>query len=142
MEVSWEDIDEPGAYVEKGTDDVYHIPREALVRGASPIIIKESRGASRLVQISKNPFVIDLVARHRCAQCNIDPNFSGSSAGRRGRGTLRGRPHLGAAPALFAAIRTKERRKLAERSSLPHGPLCAHIRMVRRGPACYARSRR
>jgi hypothetical protein len=75
MEVTWEDINEPGAYVEKGSGDLYRIPQEALVRGASPIIMKESRGASRLVQISKNPFVTDLEARHRCAQYNIDPNF-------------------------------------------------------------------
>jgi hypothetical protein len=37
--------------------------------------MKESRGASRLVQISKNPFVTDLEARHRCAQYNLEPNF-------------------------------------------------------------------
>ncbi|HEV8678812.1 MAG TPA: hypothetical protein VGQ90_05505 [Stellaceae bacterium] len=75
MEVGWEDISEPGAYVEKGSGDLYRIPQEALIRGASPIIMKESRGASRLVQISKNPFVTDLEARHRCAQYNLEPNF-------------------------------------------------------------------
>ncbi len=75
MEVTWEDINEPGAYVEKGTGDLFRIPQEALVRGGSPLIMKESRGASRLVQISKNPFVTDLEARHRCAQYNVDPNF-------------------------------------------------------------------
>jgi hypothetical protein len=75
LELSWEDVNEPGAYVEKGSGDLYRIPQEALVRGASPIIMKESRGASRLVQISRNPFVTDLEARHRCAQYNIEPNF-------------------------------------------------------------------
>jgi hypothetical protein len=75
MEVGWEDINEPGAYVEKGSGDLFRIPQEALVRGGSPLIMKESRGASRLVQISKNPFVTDFEARHRCAQYNIEPNF-------------------------------------------------------------------
>lgn len=75
MELSWEDISEPGAYVEKGTGDLYRIPQEALIKGASPIIMKESHGASRLVQISKDPFVTSLEAKHRCAQFNVSPNF-------------------------------------------------------------------
>jgi hypothetical protein len=75
LEVSWEDVNEPGAYVEKGSGDLYRIPQEALIKGASPIIMKESHGASRLVQISRDPFVTALEARHRCAQHNISPNF-------------------------------------------------------------------
>ncbi len=74
-EVSWEELSEPGAYVERGTGDLYRIPKEALVPGTSPIIHKESVGASRLVQVSKNPFVTTLEARLRCAQHNIEPNF-------------------------------------------------------------------
>ncbi len=74
-EVTWEELSEPGAYVERGTGDLYRIPKEALVPGSSPIIHKESVGASRLVQISKNPFVTTLEARLRCAQHNIEPNF-------------------------------------------------------------------
>jgi len=74
-ELAWEEINEPGAYVERGTGDLYRIPKEALVQGSSPIIHKESAGASRLVQVSKNPFVTTLEARLRCAQHNIEPNF-------------------------------------------------------------------
>lgn len=74
-EISWESVEEPGAYVEKGTGDLYRIPKEALIRGASPIIVKESNGASRLVQVSKDPFVTTLEARLKCAQLNIQPNF-------------------------------------------------------------------
>ena len=74
-EVTWETITEPGAYVEKGTGDLYRIPKEALVHGASPMVIKESRGASRLVQISQDPFVTTFEARLRSAQHNIQPNF-------------------------------------------------------------------
>jgi len=74
-EVSWEELNEPGAYVERGSGDLYRVPQEALIPGSSPIIHKESQGASRLVKVSSNPFVTSLEARLRCAQHNIDPNF-------------------------------------------------------------------
>jgi hypothetical protein len=44
---------EPGADVEIGTGDLYRVPKEALIPGASPIIKKQSTGASRLVQVAK-----------------------------------------------------------------------------------------
>ena len=74
-EVTWDSVNEPGAYVERGSGDLYRIPKEALIPGSSPIIHKEGVGASRLVQISTNPFVTTLEARLRCAQHNIEPNF-------------------------------------------------------------------
>jgi hypothetical protein len=74
-EVSWDELNEPGAYVERGTGDLYRVPKEALIPGGSPIIHKESSGASRLVQVSRNPFVTTLEARLSCAQHNIEPNF-------------------------------------------------------------------
>lgn len=73
--VSWEDLSEPGAYVETGTGDLYRVPQEALLKGASPLIRKESLGASTLVQVSKNPYVITMEARMVCAEHNIAPNF-------------------------------------------------------------------
>ncbi len=74
-ETNWEDVHEPGAYVEEGTGDLYRIPKEALITGASPVVVKESRGASRLMKVSSDPFVTTLEARLRCAQHNIQPNF-------------------------------------------------------------------
>jgi hypothetical protein len=74
-EVSWDAIHEPGAYVERGTGDLYRIPMEALVAGMSPLVRKESRGASRLLQLSKNPFITTLQARLLCCEHNIEPNF-------------------------------------------------------------------
>lgn len=74
-EVSWESLNEPGAYVERGTGDLYRIPKEALIPGASPMIRKESSGASRLVQLSPNPFVTTLEARLLACEHNIQPNF-------------------------------------------------------------------
>ncbi len=74
-EFSWGDIQEPGSYVERGSGDLYRIPKEALVPGASPVIHKESRGGSRFVLVCRNPYVTTLEARLRCAQHNIEPNF-------------------------------------------------------------------
>src|SRR5216117_1287096 len=74
-EVSWEEITEPGAYVERGTGDLYRIPKEALISGTFPVIHKQSAGGSRLTRVSKDPFLTTLEARLRCAQHNIEPNF-------------------------------------------------------------------
>lgn len=74
-EFTWDDVNDPGTYVERGTGDLYRIPKEALVKGSSPMIVKESLGASRLVQLSRDPFITTLEARLRCAQNNIQPNF-------------------------------------------------------------------
>lgn len=74
-EVPWQDLSEPGAYVERGSGDLYRIPKEALIPGASPMIRKESLGASRLVQLSKNPFITTMQARLMACEHNIEPNF-------------------------------------------------------------------
>lgn len=75
LEVSWQEILEPGAYVELGSGDLYRVPKEALLQGASPLIRKESSGASSLMQVSKNPFITTLEARMICCEHNIVPNF-------------------------------------------------------------------
>jgi hypothetical protein len=76
-EYSWDDIGQPGAYVEKGTGDLFRIPKEALIRnhGNFPIITKESKGASRFIQVSRDPFVTSGEARMTSAQLNVQPNF-------------------------------------------------------------------
>jgi hypothetical protein len=74
-EFSWEGIEEPGTYVEMGSGDLYRIPKEALLTGSSPLIRKESMGSSRLVRVSKDPFITTLEARMVCAEHNIHPNF-------------------------------------------------------------------
>jgi hypothetical protein len=74
-ECSWDDLNEPGTYVDRGSGDLYRVPKEALINGASPMIRKESLGFSRLVQLSKNPFVITFEARMLAAEHNIKPNF-------------------------------------------------------------------
>ncbi len=74
-ELTWEDISNPGTYVERGSGDLYRFPKEALIPGASPSIVKESRGASVLMKISDDPFITTFKARLLCAQHNIEPNF-------------------------------------------------------------------
>jgi hypothetical protein len=74
-ELAWQDINEPGAYVEIGSGDLYRFPKEALIAGSSPMIRKESAGASRLLQVSTNPFVTTFEARMVCAEHNVVPNF-------------------------------------------------------------------
>jgi hypothetical protein len=74
-ETTWESVNDPGSYVERGTGDLYRFPKESLIPGASPSIVKESRGASVLVKLSDDPFITTFKARLLCAQHNIEPNF-------------------------------------------------------------------
>ena len=74
-ETTWEAINDPGAYVERGSGDLYRFPKEALIPGASPAIVKESHGGSVLVKLSDDPFITSFKARLMCAQHNIEPNF-------------------------------------------------------------------
>ena len=37
-EASWDDLNEPGAYVERGSGDLYRVPKEALIPGGSPMM--------------------------------------------------------------------------------------------------------
>jgi hypothetical protein len=74
-EVSWEEIEEPGTYAERGSGDLYRIPQEALVDGGSPVIQKQSTGSSRMVKLSGDPFLTTLAARLKCPENNIRPNF-------------------------------------------------------------------
>jgi len=74
-ELSWENVNEPGAYVDVATGELYRIPREALIQGSSPVIRKETLGRSRLVQVSKNPFITTFQARMLACEHNVQPNF-------------------------------------------------------------------
>ena len=48
---------------------------EIRIDEGSPVLIRESTGASRLRMLSKDPFMPTLQARLMCAQHNIHPNF-------------------------------------------------------------------
>ena len=74
-EVDWSQLNEPGCYVDAASGDLFRIPKEALLTAASPLITRESRGASRLRRLSSDPFMPTVKARLICAQHNITPNF-------------------------------------------------------------------
>lgn len=74
-EYSWEELSEAGTYVEKDTGDLYRIPRQVLMAGGAPLIHNASLRTSRLIQLSKNPFITTFVARITCAQHNVKSNF-------------------------------------------------------------------
>jgi len=74
-QVPWQDVKAPGAYVEVGTGDLYRFPKGALSHGSSPLVRKESAGASRLLKISDNPSITTFEARMICAEHNVPPNF-------------------------------------------------------------------
>lgn len=75
LRMTWQDITEPGAYVEVGSGDLYRIPKEALLEGSSPLVRKESSGSSSFLQISKNPYITTFEARMICCEHNVQPNF-------------------------------------------------------------------
>ena len=73
-QLAWEEIREPGAYVEIATGTLYRVPREALREGTAPFG-KRDTALSRFLQVSKDPFIFPLGARMVCAAHNIQPNF-------------------------------------------------------------------
>jgi hypothetical protein len=70
-EVAWEDIREPGAYVEVATGKLYRIPRENLPVGGS----RGDVPSSPLVRLSDDPFIFALAARMLCVEHHIWPDF-------------------------------------------------------------------
>jgi len=75
QQVTWEGIDEPGAYVEIATGDLYRIPQEALLKGSSPLIRKESTESALFLKVSSSPYVTNIEARMVCAENNVQPHF-------------------------------------------------------------------
>jgi hypothetical protein len=73
-ECSWDELSEPGTYVDKETGDIYRIPK-ALIQEAAPLIRRAGLRTARLVQLSKNPFITNFVARITCAEHSIKSNF-------------------------------------------------------------------
>lgn len=74
-EYSWEELSEPGTYVERETGNLYRIPKELLIGGARPMICKASQRISKLIQLNRNPFMTAFVARIMCAEHNVKSNF-------------------------------------------------------------------
>jgi len=73
-ETTWEQVNEPGAYVERGTGDLYRILPEAIGPASSPNRRQGLQGI-RLVKLSSDPFLTLTQARLLCAEASIEPNF-------------------------------------------------------------------
>ncbi len=75
QQVTWQNVNEPGAYVETGTGNLYRFPPEALIAGSSPVVRRENQDGGALVQLSRDPFITTFEARMLAAESNIKPNF-------------------------------------------------------------------
>jgi hypothetical protein len=43
-ELAWEELNEPGAYVERGSGDLYRVPQEALIPEARQSFTRKASG--------------------------------------------------------------------------------------------------
>jgi hypothetical protein len=74
-EMAWEEISEPGAYVEVSTGKLYRIPAESLpIRNAGTKPAHDAP-SSPLVRLSDDPFIFALAARMLCVEHHIWPDF-------------------------------------------------------------------
>ena len=82
--LAWEQINEPGAYVELATGTLYRVPPETLLGKASPLVEHQGQpvhpGAcppcdSLFAQVSGNPDIFSLGARMICVEHDIQPHF-------------------------------------------------------------------
>ena len=73
-ETTWDQISDPGTYVERGTGDLYRILPEAIGSAAS-LGRKPGAEGIRLVKLSDDPFLTLMQARILSAEANIEPNF-------------------------------------------------------------------
>lgn len=73
--LAWDEIIEPGAYVDVATGTLYRVSHEALRNGTAPESAKDGAAGSQLVRVSRDPFIFPLGARIICAKYNIQPNF-------------------------------------------------------------------
>ena len=73
-ETTWDQINEPGTYVERGTGDLYRILPEAIGPAFS-FNGRQGLQAIRLVKLSNDPHLTLMQARLLSAEANIEPNF-------------------------------------------------------------------
>jgi hypothetical protein len=75
QEVNWCDLRDAGSYVAVETGNLFRFPQKALISGISPIITLESRGGTRLVKLSSDPYEISPKLRVLAAQIGVKLNF-------------------------------------------------------------------
>jgi hypothetical protein len=74
-EFTWENIKQPGSYVERETGHLYRVPQEALLRGSSPVISKLCTNPSTFVKLSDDANTIVSKLRTIAADADVKPNF-------------------------------------------------------------------
>lgn len=76
VSTTWEDMNQPGAYVDD-LGDLFRVPIEALRAGgrAGTGISRVSYQQRTLTRVSSNPYVALSQAREIAANCDIEPQF-------------------------------------------------------------------
>lgn len=72
---NWEDIREPGAFVDLKTGELNRVLPQGLVAGASPAVVRQSRRPTRVAKVSDDPLVSTLEAQLTCAKHSIYFDF-------------------------------------------------------------------
>lgn len=72
---TWKEIQDPGAYVDLATGELFRFSEKSLAPGSSPVIQRESILPSRLMKISDDPSMPSTTARMISIRLNIKPNF-------------------------------------------------------------------
>ncbi len=75
QEMSWNDIQRPGAYLICGSGDLVRVPQDALAPGHSPLITVTSMGETRVAKLSDNPAEPISVLRAFAADNDYFVNF-------------------------------------------------------------------
>ena len=73
--MAWEEIREPGAYVDVTTGNLYRVSPENLNQDVAPVTKGAAAHRPQLVQLSRDPSIFPLGARILCARHRIEPNF-------------------------------------------------------------------
>jgi hypothetical protein len=73
--LAWEEIREPGAYVDVTTGNLYRVSHETLNQGVASGVREAGARGPRLVQVSRDPSIFPLGARLLCARHRIAHNF-------------------------------------------------------------------
>jgi hypothetical protein len=74
-EFTWENIKQPGAYIERESGHLYRLPPESLLRGSSPVISRLSANQTTFVKLSDDPNTIVSKLRTIAADADVKPNF-------------------------------------------------------------------
>jgi hypothetical protein len=73
--VPFEEINEPGAYLDVNTGNLFRIPPEALRLGHSPVISVTSNGPFPVCKLSDDPFITRVQAKIIASDHNLWTNF-------------------------------------------------------------------